>query len=91
MSKGQIENASETELKCRLFCTSTSSRTFEEIESGKTLAENNCILFTSACETWKTHPIEVFRQQLSSNIEKTTKVSKSAIKVSLFKMHHEFY
>ncbi|CAH8545471.1 unnamed protein product [Schistosoma margrebowiei] len=77
----QIENAIETELKCRLFCTSISiaSKKLEEIESGNTLSENNSIPLNSPCETWKTHPIEVFQKKLSSNIKKTKTTSKSVM------------
>ncbi|CAI2728473.1 unnamed protein product [Schistosoma spindalis] len=79
MSGNQIENEMETELKCRLFCTSISmaSKKLEEIESGNTLSVNNSVPLNSPCETWKTHPIEVFQKRLSSNIKKTKTTSKS--------------
>ncbi|CAH8556924.1 unnamed protein product [Schistosoma rodhaini] len=71
----------ETELKCRLFCTSISmaSKKLEEVESGNTLSGSNSIPLNSPCGTWKTHPIEVFQKRLSSNVKKTKTTSKSVM------------
>ncbi|KAH8876208.1 Metal tolerance protein 5 [Schistosoma japonicum] len=81
MLENQIPNVTETEIKCRLFCTSGSlvSKKFVDLESGTTLSENSPISFNSVCEAWKTHPIEVFQQRLSSNIEEAKKAPKSVI------------
>ncbi|KAK4471430.1 hypothetical protein MN116_004858 [Schistosoma mekongi] len=81
MLENQTSNVTETELKCRLFCTSDSlaSKKFEELESGSTLSEHNQISTTAVCEAWRSHPIEVFQQRLSSNIDEAKKAPKSVI------------
>ncbi|CAH8552335.1 unnamed protein product [Heterobilharzia americana] len=74
------EHVTETELTCRLFCTPklSVSGKLDGVELGIPFAANCSNAVTSTGESWRTHPIEVFQQHLSSNND-IKKMSKQVV------------
>nr|CAH8848980.1 unnamed protein product [Trichobilharzia regenti]CAH8848986.1 unnamed protein product [Trichobilharzia regenti] len=70
------ETVTETELKYRFAYTPRPDNP-DDIESAIPLAENSLNPINTAGNDWRTHPIEVFQQRLSSHIGEAKKIPKS--------------